>query len=171
MYPIRSHGCISWWHRNFVWKIGIGTSPHKFHVFFHQNNPLKIVILWPVRVIITNWLAEGNNLRRNRRDGTNAVTKLQHHSLKDRMGRWYGRGGTFLYVGIRGVSKTKTFNPIDAQIKTKSQNLLDKICIKDPFNIAPMKRQRYVAPQLVPLKVWISNGHFLALLCIAVSCN
>ena len=40
----------------------IGTSPHDFHVFLHQNNPLKLVVLRPVRVLIANWLAGANRL-------------------------------------------------------------------------------------------------------------
>ena len=40
----------------------IGTLPHEFHVFFHQNNPLKLVVLRPVRVLIANWLARMNKL-------------------------------------------------------------------------------------------------------------
>ena len=34
----------------------IGTSPHNFHVFLHKKNPLKLVVLQPVRVIIAKWI-------------------------------------------------------------------------------------------------------------------
>ena len=40
----------------------IGTSLHNFHVFLQQNNPLKFVVIWMVRVIIENWLARVNKL-------------------------------------------------------------------------------------------------------------
>ena len=74
--------------------------------------------------------------------------------VKDRMGRWEVCRGTFLYVGIRRVSKIKTLNPVYARIKSISPNPLAKQCIKEPFTIAPMKRQRSDALQLVTLKVW-----------------
>ena len=32
----------------------IGLSPHDFRVNLHQNNPLKLVVLWPVRLLIAN---------------------------------------------------------------------------------------------------------------------
>ena len=41
----------------------IGTSPHDFRVNLYQNNPLKLVVLRPVRVLIANWLAGVNKLR------------------------------------------------------------------------------------------------------------
>ena len=128
-------------------------------------------VLQPVRVLIANWIIGVNKLPHHRHDGTNSNTKLRHHSLKERMGRWDGRSGTFLYLGIRRVSKIKMFNPVDARIKIRLQNPLANICIKDPLTTSPMKRQRSVAPQLVTLKVLSSNGNFLVLLCIAVSCN
>ena len=40
----------------------IGPSPHNFRVNLHQNNPLKLVVLRPVRVLIANWLAGVNKL-------------------------------------------------------------------------------------------------------------
>ena len=40
----------------------IGPSPHNFHVNLHQNNPLKLVVLWPVRLLIANFLAVVNKL-------------------------------------------------------------------------------------------------------------
>ena len=40
----------------------IGPLPHNFRVNLHQNNPLKLVVLWPVRVLIENWLAGVNKL-------------------------------------------------------------------------------------------------------------
>ena len=55
----------------FFWKIGmgedknrnrIGIFPHDFHVFLHQNNPLKLVVFRPVRVLIANCLAGVNKL-------------------------------------------------------------------------------------------------------------
>ena len=68
------------------------------------------------------------------------------------MGQREGFRGTFIYIGIRSVSKIKTPNPVYARIKPKSQNLLAKICIKELFTIAPMERQRSAAPQLGTLK-------------------
>ena len=55
----------------FVWKINmgedknrnyIGTFPHNFRVNLHQNNPLKLVVLWPVRIIIVNCIDGLNKL-------------------------------------------------------------------------------------------------------------
>ena len=40
----------------------IGPSPHDFYVNLLQNNPLKLVVLRPVRVLIANWLAGLNEL-------------------------------------------------------------------------------------------------------------
>ena len=60
------------------------------------------------------------------------------------------------YIYLRGNTQgfqNKTFNPVFAKIKNKSKNLPDKICIKEPFTIALMKRQRSVAPQQGKLKV------------------
>ena len=37
--------------------------------------------------------------------------------------------------------------------KNETTKLLAKICIKEPFTIAPMKRHRSAAPQLGTLKV------------------
>ena len=43
----------------------IGTSLNNFRVNLHQNNPLKLVVLRPVRLLIANWI-----------DGVN---ELEHH--------------------------------------------------------------------------------------------
>ena len=51
-------------------------------------------------------------------------------SVKERMGRSEVCHGTFLYVGIRRVSKIKTLNPVYAQIKPKPPKPLAKKCIK-----------------------------------------
>ena len=40
----------------------IGTSPHNFRVNLHQNNPLKLVFISPVRVLIPYWLSGANEL-------------------------------------------------------------------------------------------------------------
>ena len=40
----------------------IGTLPHDFLVNLHQKKPLKLVVLWTVRVIIANWIAGVNKL-------------------------------------------------------------------------------------------------------------
>ena len=76
----------------------------------------------------------------------NILTK----SVKERMGWWEGWCGTFLYLGVRRVSKIKNTQP---GLWAKSQNSLAKICIKEPFTIAPMKLHRSAATQLVKLKV------------------
>ena len=40
----------------------IGLLPHDFRINLYQKNPLKLVVLLPVRVFITNWLAGVNQL-------------------------------------------------------------------------------------------------------------
>ena len=137
----------------------IGKLLHNFHVFLQQNNPLKIVFLRTVRVLITNWLARMKELLYQRCDGTNAGTKLWRHYLRERMGLWDVRGGTFLYVGIHWVSTIKLFNPVHAQIKTIQKTRWPKYVSRTPSLFHP----------------WNVRGmlhlHFLVLLCIAVSCN
>ena len=97
--------------------------------------------------------------------------KILSKSVKERMGRWEGCRVTLLYVGICRVSKIKTLNPVYAQKKPKYPNPPAKICIKEPFTIAPTKCQRYGVPQLGTLEVWSSTNHVLLFLCTAVSCN
>ena len=40
----------------------IGNLPHDFHIFLHQYNPLKFVVLRPVRVLIVDWLSGAKKL-------------------------------------------------------------------------------------------------------------
>ena len=64
----------------------IGPLPHDFCFNLHQNNPLKLVVLWPVRLLIANWLAGVNVIWHHLRDGANAGTEhwdLRRHSFKE----------------------------------------------------------------------------------------
>ena len=64
----------------------IGTLPHDFRINLHQNNPLSIVVLRPVKVLMANWLAGVYELWHHWRDGTNAGTdtrRLRRHYVKE----------------------------------------------------------------------------------------
>ena len=58
--------------------------------------------------------------------------KIMSKSIKERMGRWEVWCGTFIYLGIRRVSKIKTLNPVYAQMKSKSPNPLAKNVSNNP---------------------------------------
>ena len=141
------------------------TTPWSLWFFGRLGYLLRIFLLWWTNFDITDATAPTPARR------VSNFGNILSNSVKERMGWWEGFPGTYLYVGIRRVSKIKTLNPVYARIKSKSQNLPAKICIKEPFTISPIKCQRSAAPQLVTLKVWISTNNFLVLLCTAVSCN
>ena len=89
MYRLAAYNYLSGklaWVKKTNWN-RIGTSPHKFRVLLHQNNSLKLVFIWPVRVLIENWLDGVNKLCNHRRNGTNAGSKLQEHCVNYRMGQ------------------------------------------------------------------------------------
>ena len=108
----------------------IGPSPQDFFANLHQNNPLKLVVIWPVWVLMENWPAEVNKLWHYWRDGTDTGTdlwRLRWHPVKVSKSGWDWWEvclGTFPYEGIRRQSKIRTLNPFYARLKSKQIEIL-----------------------------------------------
>ena len=108
----------------------IGPLLHGFCVNLHQNNPLKLVVLWSVWVLMVNWPAGVNKIWHHWRVGTDAGTeiwRLRRHSVKvSKSGSdwWEVCLGTFPYEEIRGQSKIRTLNPFYARLKSKQTKIL-----------------------------------------------
>jgi hypothetical protein len=76
----------------FVWKIFVteqkdrnrfGAALYNLVLFPQQNDPLKLVVLGPVGVLITQGLTWVNEPQHHPSDGTDSGTKVQRHVERD----------------------------------------------------------------------------------------